>query len=401
MDIRRATADGRYPIRLSIAKSHKTSYIGTDIILQKEEWNPAKGMCIAHPHKALINRKLQKMKLEAEGIDLNLQINDDYRSMSANDIKTTIERLLNGEVTKKGDFEDFFLKFADRKSQSTRGVYLQTYSRLKKRYGEALHSLRFSDITPAWLIDFESFLAKTAPSANARGIHLRNIRAVFNAAITEEVTNHYPFRRFKIRSEKTRHRALSPERLRMLFDYPCQEYQQHYIDMFKLSFLLIGINLADLAKLKRIEDGRINYTRSKTHTPYSVKVEPEALELIKKHKGRRWLLDILDKNAKYEYYSHRCNVALQKVGKLTVSRHGKKTIEPEFPGLTYYWARHSWSTIASKIGIPTDVIGEALGHADKRVTKIYIDFDRSKIDRANRMVIDYVLYGLKHAWVNY
>lgn len=401
MDSRRETADGKYPVRLSIAKNHKTAYIGTEINLTKEQWNRRKCLCVSHPNKILINRKLKLMKLEAERIDLCLQMKDSYRFMSALDLKSTILKNTSGDHDERGEFEEYFLKIADTKSKSTKGVYMQTYSRLKKHCGDKLHSLGFSDITPSWLRDFETFLAKTAPSANSRGIHLRNIRAIFNSAITDELTKQYPFRRFKIKAEKTRHRALCADRLRTLFDYPCEDYQRRHIDMFKLSFLLIGINMADMARLKSVDDGRIHYVRCKTHTPYSIKVEPEALALIETYKGKNWLLDILDRYSDHNDYTKRCNRSLQKVGHLKRSGlGGKKDIKSEFPGLTLYWARHSWASIASFLGIPQDVIGEALGHADKSVTKIYIDFDRSKIDRANRLVIDYVLYGKKRKWVS-
>lgn len=45
--------------------------------------------------------------------------------------------------------------------------------------------------------------------------------------------------------------------------------------------------------------------------------------------------------------------------------------------------------------IPKDTIRRALGHADNSVTDIYIDFDDTKIDEANRKVLDYVFGGIK------
>ena len=58
---------------------------------------------------------------------------------------------------------------------------------------------------------------------------------------------------------------------------------------------------------------------------------------------------------------------------------------------TLYWARYSWATYASKIGIPDYIISKALGHADATMAqRKYISFDWSKVDDANRKVIDYV-----------
>ena len=74
---------------------------------------------------------------------------------------------------------------------------------------------------------------------------------------------------------------------------------------------------------------------------------------------------------------------------------GKKAVNPLFPELTTYWARHSWATIAASLDIPKETIAAALGHGGNTVTDIYIDFDVRKIDEANRRVIDWVLYGKK------
>jgi len=61
-------------------------------------------------------------------------------------------------------------------------------------------------------------------------------------------------------------------------------------------------------------------------------------------------------------------------------------------GLTMYWARYSWATIADSIDIPEKTISKGLGHVDKSMAgRKYIAFDWSKVDRANREVIDFVL----------
>jgi integrase len=65
------------------------------------------------------------------------------------------------------------------------------------------------------------------------------------------------------------------------------------------------------------------------------------------------------------------------------------------PKVSMYWARHSWATLGAELDIPKETIGAALGHSNKTVTDIYINFDRNKIDRANRQVLDFVLYNKK------
>ena len=187
------------------------------------------------------------------------------------------------------------------------------------------------------------------------------------------------------------------EQLRQLFDLEVEEHQQKYLDCFKLIFFLIGINTVDLCHLRKADvvDGRIEYKRSKTNRDYSIKLEPEALEIIERYKGKgKWLLDVLDRYKDFKDFAHRLNENLQKMGSVEVGKHGKKTREPLFPSLTTYWARHTWATIAASLDIPNETIAAALGHGyGNKVTAIYIDFDQRKVDEANRKVIDYVLHG--------
>ena len=90
------------------------------------------------------------------------------------------------------------------------------------------------------------------------------------------------------------------------------------------------------------------------------------------------------------------NKALKQMGPYErVGRGGKKIRHPLFPEITSYWARHSWATIAASLDIPKDTIAHALGHGGNTVTDIYIDFDQTKVDEANRKVLDWVLYGKK------
>lgn len=61
-------------------------------------------------------------------------------------------------------------------------------------------------------------------------------------------------------------------------------------------------------------------------------------------------------------------------------------------GLTTYWARHSWATIAASLDIPEDTIALALGHSSAHTTTaIYIERRLSKVDAANRKVLDLFL----------
>lgn len=360
---------------------------------------------VSHPDAMLMNVYIQGVKRQVDTIILSLANDGQLHSMSAKELRNYIQDQLNPEKAEEKKeakrranlFATRYLRFADSKKESTKRIYMVTYKRLQEYAGDTLDNLAFEDITKEWLTKFDTYMTKQSPSKNARNIHLRNIRAVFNEAIDDEVTTFYPFRRFSIRNVATRKRNLKVEDLRKLFDFPCEEHAVQYLEIFKLMFMLIGINTIDLCHLKEIDaEGRVNYYRAKTNRLYSIKVEPEALEIINKYRGEEWLLNILDRYTDYKDYNRRVNRALKKIGPVKRSGlGGKKDYKPLFPDISTYWARHSWATIAASLDIPRDTIAHALGHGNNTITDIYIDFDESKVDEANRKVIDWVFYGKK------
>lgn len=182
------------------------------------------------------------------------------------------------------------------------------------------------------------------------------------------------------------------EQLATLRDYGCEEHQKRYRDIFMLMFYLIGINAKDLlhAKPSDVYNGRLEYRRAKTGRLYSILIQPEAAEIIRRYKGKGYLLNIMDEYGNYKDFLHRMNDSLRKIGSVErKGRGGKKTVTPLFPELSSYWARHTWATIAASLDIPKETISAALGHEiGSAVTSIYIDFDQKKVDEANRKVLD-------------
>lgn len=275
----------------------------------------------------------------------------------------------------------------------TTGLYIAT----AKRVGMFDNTATFENVNVDWLERFYRFLSDRGMRVNSIAIDMRNIRAVFNRAIDDGMTTNYPFRKYKIRTERTKKRNLTIEQIRILRDYACEEWQQEYRDIWLLQFYLIGINISDLLEMKSLTDGRCVYRRKKTGRLYDIAVVPEAEEIIERYRGKKWLLSPLDRYGSAAEYCRHMNRALKKIGPVEFSadrtgKKRKKVYHPLFPDLTTYWNRHSWATVAAELDIPKEVIGKALGHSewDSTTTDIYINFDSRKIDEANRMVIDYV-----------
>lgn len=374
------------------------------VSLQPRQWDAAAGRVVSHPLAARLNSIITRFRLEIDDKLLELQQCGRLVGMPMAKLREALTGKARGGGRGGGSFYTAFVEFAgSRRAEGTRLVYGQTLRRIVAYVGEeASKGLTFEMINREWLRGFEEFLARTSPSANARGIHLRNIRAVFNHAIDEELTELYPFRRFKIKSQPTRKRSLPVERLRELFALEGLEpHEQRYLDMFKLMFMLCGINIVDLCHLMDVRYGRVEYRRAKTGKVYDIKVEPEAMEIIDRYRGNGQLLDVLDSYGNYRDFAHRLNNNLKYLGgthlEERVAADGKRRMmavrRERWPGLSSYWARHTWATVAASLDIPKETIAHALGHSQNSVTDIYIDFDMRKVDEANRRVMDWVLYG--------
>lgn len=393
LDTRASGPNKPAPLKISIRHRNQSTFIPTGISLLPEQWDDIARKVVNHPRKAAYNNMLAHRILDVESEVLRLSEQGVLSFMKMTDLRAAIMQMLDPhpEVDTSKLFISRFRLFMGRKDNPrTKEIYEATLSRILA-FDKQCEQLSFEQVDKTWLTQFEKFLSKSAPSVNARSIHLRNIRAVFNDAIDDEITQHYPFRKYKIRREATPKRSLSVEELRELFAYPVEEHQRKYLDMFKLTFMLIGINICDLCHLKGIKAGRVEYQRAKTHRLYSIKVEPEALEIIERYKGKEWLLNPLDRYENYKQYARHLNDALQAIGEVEIGKQGRKTIKPLHPELTTYWARHTWATIAASLDIPKETIAAALGHGGNTVTDIYIDFDQRKVDEANRRVLDWVL----------
>jgi len=269
---------------------------------------------------------------------------------------------------------------------------------LKNFSGEKLD---MSQISYPFLVRFEKYLRRKGVR-NGISNYMRYFRSLFNKArdyYNDEdsgiiVIPNYPFRKYQIPKPKlrTREHYLTVKELKKLINYvPENSGEQFAKDMFLLMFYLIGIETKDLFFLNKPRKGRIYYDRYKTGKEYSIKLEPEALEIINRYKGKDSLLDISDRFKLHESLTRKINNYLHGEKHHNISGIFKKLkIEKR---VTTKWARHTWATIArNDCRIDKDDVALCLGHedADNKVTDIYIRYDYSIIDESNRKVLNLI-----------
>ena len=401
LDLRSRAKDGKGTILIMIIHNRTSASISTGIRISPDEWN-GRNIKQGSPNFAL-NAKLIEQKAKVDKDIALLMINEDVESMSAAEIKVNI---VNPSPVKNSGhlLTDLFHEYTSNGMEN--GTKLIYKSTLKKVTSFAGESVTIEEVNLKWIYQFEKYLSATQ-GPNGRAIYLRSLKAICNYAKHIGVVSGYPFENFKIKYEPTRKRCIDVVTFREFCKCPVSEPTNKYRDYFILIFLLIGVNVKDLllARPNQLVEGRFEYIRAKTHKKYSIKVEPEAQALLDKYKGKDYLLEAMDHCKHHTNFARQINEFCQQVGPVVEDQEelfsDKKKIEPIIPGITTYFARHSWATFAYEAGVPIDVISQALGHSmGNKTTLIYIKPDQSKVDRANRMVINYTLNGIKDQWTN-
>ena len=393
LDTRRELHDGTFPVKVSVGYGTR-AYISTGISVRPENW--ADGKVEGTKDAKRLNAVLENQRIRIKARVLRLKEDGRLAKVSASHLRTLLTAPDMDDVPEE-DRRPTFWEIAEKcvatKKGRTREIYECTVRKVRRFAGKG--PLYMEDMDLVWLHAFDASIGGTV---NARAVHLRNLRAICNFALDEEYTTRYPFRKFKIRTEETKKKALTVEQLRRIVTMEVEPWQEEYRDMFWLMFLLRGINAVDLfnATPDQVVDGRLEYRRSKTGALFSVRLEPEALAIMDRYRGKDHLLSPMDEYDNHKDYLHRMNYGLQAIGR-PMGKRGKVLGPGAFPGISSNWARHTWATACSRIGIPKEIISRGMGHSfGARVTDIYIDFDMGKVDDANRAVIDYVEKAVPH-----
>lgn len=418
-------------VKLRVTSNCQQRKIGLGIHLDDvNQWRPddPSGPVVGHPYSRRMNAVLS-VKIAAAN-DVLLDFASRNRSAAPAELFDAVEQRLDSAKAEQNRLDResaqrqatsvliVWKKFQDGKSGRTWELYHETLRRICRFVAERSRSkatepdaivadgmkelaqMQFEDITLDWLDSFDRWLARSR-GVNARSIDLRNLRAVCMYAWKYEYTEAYIFRRWKIRKEDGSIEPLTPQQFREVFTFPLTEGSplRMYRDIALLGFLLIGINIVDMHGLLRtdLRNGYLYYTRAKTHRRYCIRVEPEAEYIINKYKGEVHLLSWADRYRTHQSFAQHLNEeGLQRIGptqQIPVKYHGHSRTEyrPLVPGLTYYQLRHTWACFAADLDIPKDTIALCLGHGRKTVTDVYVRYDQSKIDEANRRVIDYAM----------
>lgn len=268
-------------------------------------------------------------------------------------------------------------------------------------YSAAFNSfLRFRDdedvildnITPTLIEEYDAYLKREKVSMNSISFYMRNLRAVYNKAVKEEVVeSQNPFRRVYTGIDKTSKQALTLDDIKRIRSYEGDKNTtcEFARDMFLFSFYTRGMAFVDMAYLLKSDliNGVLSYQKRKRGQPLHIKWETCMQEIVDKYYVAEspYLLPIINELSDEANYKRQLDKVNNWLKKLSVDM---KLTTP----LTMNIARHSWALAAKTKSIPLPIISEGLGHDNEIVTMKYLEsLECSYVDGANSMILDDVV----------
>lgn len=415
--------DEKYPVSIRVGWKRKSAYIKTEYYvtdkqINKKTFEVKDNFILSELGKRIV--KYENLKARKLGFRIELYTAKELAEWFQKEIRPGTDTTID------------FIQFArDRIEKMKAQGRITSAGNLTRSINAMIdfcngrEKISITEITSKFLQQFEAYLLtkRTMKRKNQfgkivtitrKGVapvsivnYMTDIRTLFNAAMEEYNDEdkdeirilHYPFRKYKIKKPpETEKRNLSAEQIKAIRDIEEKKLQLSRAifarDVFMLSFYLCGINFADLYFVEHSPEAgnmRLEYNRKKTKGRrqdsafISIKIEPEAVELIEKYRdktGKR-AFDFHYRYSDFRNFSANVNKGLKKVA--TACKIKDK--------LSTYYARHSWATIArNKCGISKDDVDLALNHIDQglKMADVYIEKDWSIIDSANRKVLDYI-----------
>ena len=375
LDTRRALADGTYPVQIKVGYGTDI-YLATGVHLKLDEWQARSQQCVGK-HARVINSILTTALTRVTNRILELRESGRFNTYTRAQLRQMLTDLtLDAPTVDAPTLGHYLNEVIATKKGKTASTYRSALRRVEAYCTPT--KLPVSDMSAEWWRGWIAALDADGLSNNTRHLYISAVKSVVRYAEEDGVAVNPAYKKVASKMDtNTAMRNLPVEVLREIRDAVIDRRAEVYRDAFMLSFYLIGINAADLLALKKsdVVNGRINYKRAKTGRHYSIKIEPEAQEIIDR------------------YAAPAGDPRLLSLGASTVASFTvvcSRWLNTVRPGLTWYYARYSWANYAIDLDVPKDIVSECLGHSHgAAVTGVYIRYTHDKIDKANRQVLDY------------
>ena len=385
--------NGSYPLVFQVIHNRRKKLLYTGYRMKEEVFDESEGKIMNGVGSTFTATEVVKMNRELR--KMRNQIDIRIRQLERTREEFTVEDILTQNAFGTGKSQFYLLRYInaqiERKQELKKvgmaAAYKSTRSSLAKFIGRP--DVRMSEVDLAFVRRYEDFLYSNGASGNTVSYYLRNLRSLYNQAVTDgyHPRGEYPFAKAQTRPAKTVKRALSRTDMQNLADLNLENEPELEFtrDLYLFSFYAQGMAFVDIVLLKKADicNGVLTYSRHKSKQLIRIVVTPQMRSMIDKYNTENeYLFPII--SGEYASGYKRYRLALGRI-----NRHLKKiavVADIKVP-LTTYTARHTWATLARDYGAPISVISAGLGHTSEEMTRVYLkDFDVSMLNQVNSMV---------------
>ena len=363
---KKLNAQGKALLQVEAYLEKRKIYFSTHIYLSPEQWDNKRKLICKHPHAEALNYQVKEFLIQLESKELSL-----WKEGKV----ITLERLKEEFGIKKDkSFLDFILKdITDSPyKQSTKQNLLSTYALLTK----FKDNINFKELTTEFVFDFERFLFGSNLQTNTVAKHMKHFKTFVNLAIDKGylTLNDYPFRRYRIKTLKPKHKFLLPDELEKLESLELTGKSiayRHSLEAF-LFCCYTGLRYSDFTQLS---EKNIVFIENRPWIIFTtIKTGAEVrLPLALLFGGKGWKL--LRKHQKHlnEFFHLKANSTVNKdlirIGKLAgIQKH-----------FSFHSARHTNATLLIYRGVNITTVQKLLGHRNVSTTQIYSEVMGSTI----------------------
>lgn len=394
-------------IRLRVTHKRKSKYIKTNICIEPEDLTRSGNLKNAGKED-LADAEVKKWRRIVDAMPTLAQ-----EDMNVDEVVGYIKARIAEQEVFRLNFARYGLELAKTKKEATGWNYKAAVACLVRYFG---HEPDISEITVRAMRGFEEHIrtegrivhsangrkfiqTKTKKSENAVAKYVGIVRAIYKSARLEfndpdlgvmripiDIFEYYKAPAIVYSSEP---RDIPAEWVQMMIDQRkgLKGRQRLAVDVFLMSFCLMGINLVDMYKCAKAKDGVIHYNRTKTmdkkadRAEMFVRVEPCVAEIMKEYRGSGLLFDFSERYVSANRMTTAVNAGLRQ----WIEANGLEDF-------TFYSARHTWATLGAskRVGVDFALVTEGLSHsnASRRMDMVYIRKDWERVWDANVKVLE-------------
>lgn len=361
--------DGTYPVKIKVYFKGKAVHIPTNIA--------------AHPSDLTRSLHLKSPQLIAATNELIDQMRQAIADLTYFDMQERDCEWIVAHIRKKLTEAHFKLNFYEFCLPLATSVTARCALNSWRKFAGV--DIDINDITAKMLSDYVEWMGKRENTTNGNSTNYYLIQLGKMYRLAKEKYNDEdagvivipksPFQRVRVKRQPCEgQKNIGVDVIQRMIDSRCEGKMQEAVDVFLISFALMGANLADLWNYRE-KNGWWIYNRAKTCERRGDKAEMRVRipECIRERIERTDIHRHKD--------AHSANLCINRMLKLWAAAN-------DIDKFSFYAARHSWASIARSIGIEKATIDECLAHiGDYQIADIYAERNWDAINGANTQVI--------------